>query len=106
DHPPRFPPAGGLRASAGPAPITWSSGRSHAVVHRSVCNRALKRAAHQWAFASLTRSPGCRALYDARRERGDGYAAALRHVSNRLLSGLHHCLHTDQLFDEAEMFRT
>lgn len=55
----------------------------------------LKRAARQWAFASLTRSPGCRgALYNARRERGDGYAAALRHVSNRLLSSLHHCLRT------------
>ncbi|WP_030780757.1 IS110 family transposase [Streptomyces sp. NRRL S-920] len=106
DDPARFLTAKGLRAYAGTAPITWSSGRSHAVVHRSVCNRALKRAAHQWAFGTLTRSPGCRALYDARRERSDGYAAALRHVANRLLSGLHHCLRTDQSYDEAAMFRT
>ncbi|WP_435060230.1 transposase [Streptomyces sp. bgisy060] len=100
----RFATARGLRAYAGTAPITWSSGRSHSVTRRRVCNRTLKHAAHQWAFASLTRSPGCRALYDARRERGDGYAAALRRVSNRLLSGLHHCLLMDQRYEEAAMF--
>jgi hypothetical protein len=72
--------------------------------HRKVCNRALKAAAHQWSFGSLTRSPGCRSLYDARREHGDGYAAALRHVRNRLLSGLHHCVRTDQLYQEEAMF--
>ncbi|MFJ5524621.1 transposase [Streptomyces sp. NPDC093249] len=102
----RFPTSRGLRAYAGTAPITWSSGSSHRAVHRSVCNRTLKRAAHQMAFGSLTRSPGCRALYDARRERGDGYAAVLRHVANRLLNGLHHCVLADQRYDEAVMFRS
>jgi transposase len=102
----RFPTAKGLRAYAGTAPITWSSGRSHTVVHRTVCNRALKSTVHQWAFASLTRSPGCRALYDARREHGDGYAAALRHVANKLLSGLHACLRTGDTYEESVMFRS
>jgi transposase len=104
DAPDRFPTGRQLRAYAGTAPITWSSGSSHTVVHRTVCNRALKTAVHQWAFGTLTRSPGCRALYDARRERGDGYAAALRHVGNRLLSGLHHCVRTGRLYEENVMF--
>ncbi|MBV9026819.1 MAG: transposase [Streptomycetaceae bacterium] len=102
----RFPSGRSLRAYAGTAPITWSSGSSHCVVHRKVCNRALKTVIHQWAFGALTRSPGCRALYDDRRRRGDGYAAALRHVGNRLLSGLHHCVRTDQPYREQVMFPT
>lgn len=104
DDPQRFPTDRGLRAYAGTAPITWSSGSSHAVTYRKVCNRTLKMAVHQWSFGSLTRSPGCRALYDARRLRGDGHAGALRHVGNRLLSGLHHCLSTGELFQEDIMF--
>ncbi|MGW1275552.1 IS110 family transposase [Streptomyces tsukubensis] len=105
DDPDRFTTAKGLRAYAGTAPITWASGSSRSVTHRSVCNRTLRRTAHHWAFGALNLSPGCRALYDARRERGDGYAAALRHVANRLLTGLHHCLLTGQHYDEAAMFR-
>jgi transposase len=104
DDPDRFATHRQLCAYAGTAPITWSSGSSHSVVHRTVCNRTLKATTHQWAFGTLTRSPGCRALYDARRERGDGYAAALRHVGNRLLSGLHHCLRTERLYREEAMF--
>ena len=104
DAPDRFTSGRSLRAYAGTAPITWASGSSRAVVHRTVCNRALKAAVHQLAFGTLTRSPGCRSLYDARREHGDGYAAALRHVGNRLLSGLHHCLRTGQVYREEAMF--
>ncbi|MFJ4184128.1 IS110 family transposase [Kitasatospora sp. NPDC089509] len=104
DDPARFTTARALRSYAGTAPITWSSGTSHTVVHRKVCNRALKTAVHRWAFSTLTRSPGCRALYDARRERGDRHAAALRHVGNRLLSGLHHCLRTNEPYQEDGMF--
>jgi len=104
DDPGRFATARGLRAYAGTAPITWSSGTSHVVTHRTVCNRALRVAVHQWAFVSMQHSPGCRGLYDERRERGDGYAAALRRVGGRLLTGLHHCLRTGALYDEEKMF--
>ncbi|MFJ9434872.1 hypothetical protein ACIRQY_35265 [Streptomyces sp. NPDC101490] len=45
-------------------------------------------------------------MHDARHERGDGYAAAIRHVANRPLSGLHHCLRTGQHYDEAVLFRS
>lgn len=104
DDPTRFATARNLRAYAGTAPITWSSGADHKVAHRQVCNRFLKTAVHQWAFGTLRRSPGARALYDARRERGDRFAAALRHVGNRLLSGLHHCTAADEMFREDVMF--
>lgn len=46
----------------------------------------------------------CRILYDPRRITGDGYAAALLHVGNRLLRGLHHCLRTGDTCAEDSMF--
>jgi len=104
DDPDRFSSPRGLRAYAGTAPLTWASGGSRSVTHRKIANRRLKATVHLWSFATLTRSPGCRALYDTRRGKGDGYAAALRHVGNRLLSGLHHCLQHQVLYSEEAMF--
>ncbi|MFF4924269.1 transposase [Kitasatospora sp. NPDC001261] len=100
----RFATARGLCSYAGTAPLTWASGGSRAVTHRKVANRRLKATVHQWAFGTLTRSPGARRLYDDRREKGDGYASALRRVGGRLLSGLHHCLLHGELYSEEAMF--
>lgn len=104
DDPDRFTNARALRSYAGTAPLTWASGDTQVVTHRRVANRRLKVAVHSWAFTSLNRSPGCRALYDRRREHGDRYAAALRHVGGRLLAGLHHCIQTGTVFSETAMF--
>ncbi|GAA4731109.1 IS110 family transposase [Phytohabitans rumicis] len=106
DDPARFATSKGLRAYAGVAPLTWESGSSRLVTHRRICDRRLKRTAILWAFTSLTRSPGCRTLYDRRRTAGDTYAGALRRVAGRLLSCLHHCLATGQQYDEAAAFST
>ncbi|MEV7157196.1 IS110 family transposase [Streptomyces misionensis] len=106
DDPDRFADARGLRAYAGAAPLTWASGSSSQVSHRRIANKRLKATGHTWAFATLTRSPGCRALYDARREAGDGYAAALRRVFARLLGCLHHCLAHEELYREDIAFPT
>ncbi|MFB7919093.1 transposase [Streptomyces sp. NPDC056061] len=100
----RFPTARHLRAYAGVAPITWSSSTSHSVTRRKAANAVLRNAVHRWAFGTLTHSPGCRARYDERRQRGDRYAAALRIVGGRLLSGLHHCLQAGEPYDEAIMW--
>ena len=54
-----------------------------------------------WAFSSLTHSPGARKHYDRRRVAGDRHSAALRHLSNRFLGQLRHCLTTGKLFAEA-----
>ncbi|MEV0269819.1 IS110 family transposase [Hamadaea sp. NPDC050747] len=104
DDPTRFATAKGLRGYAGLSPVTWASGSSKVILHRRVCNRRLKTACHQWAFSALTRSPGCRAVYDTRRAHGDTFPGALRHVAGRLLAGLHHCLATGELYDERAAF--
>ncbi|UJW28655.1 IS110 family transposase [Saccharothrix sp. AJ9571] len=100
DDPSRFATARGLRGYAGAAPLTWASGSARQVTHRHVANRTLKDTAFLWAFATLRQSPGCRDYYDRRRQCGDTHAAALRKLSGRLLSCLHHCLLHGRHYDE------
>lgn len=100
DDPARFATARGLRAYAGAAPLTWASGATSSVTRRRIANTWLQATGHVWAFTSLTRSPGCRAYYDHRRQAGDRYAPALRSLYGRLLGSLHRCLCTGQLYDE------
>ncbi|MFI7611013.1 transposase [Nonomuraea terrae] len=104
DDPDRFETAKGLRAYAGVAPLTWTSGGSRSVSHRRVANKLLKATCHQWAFSSLTRSPGARAHYDRRRAAGDQWTGALRHPAGRLLNCLYHCLASEELYQEAKAF--
>jgi transposase len=100
----RFQDARGLKAYAGSAPVTRSSGKSRSVTHRRVKNSRLAAAGYIWAFAALTASPGARAHYDRRRDRGDRHGAAQRNLFNRLLGCLYHCLVTGQHYDEATAF--
>jgi transposase len=96
----RFVTANGLRAFAGTAPITRASGRSKSVRTRHVKNKRLADACHWWAFASITKSDGCRAHYDRRRTAGDTHNAALRNLANKLLGRLWWCLVNDIKWDE------
>lgn len=100
DDPARFADRRDLRAYAGAAPLTWASGGSETVRYRTVANTWLRATGHNWAFASLIRSPGCRDHYDRRRASGDRHAAALRSLFGRLLMCLHQCLREQQLYDE------
>ncbi len=99
----RFADTRALKSYAGSAPITRASGKSLIVMHRRVKNQRLAHASHLWASA-LTASPGAHAHYQRRRTAGDGHTAALRHLSNRLLGCLHHCLQTRQLYQETTAF--
>ncbi|MFJ4668950.1 IS110 family RNA-guided transposase [Kitasatospora purpeofusca] len=102
DDPGRFATGKGLAAYAGARPFTWESGSSRTVLHRRVAaNKHLAAYCHRWAFATLTQSSECRAHYDRRREGGERHNAALRNLSARLLSCLHHCLSTGQPYDPA-----
>lgn len=101
DDPNRFATAQGLRAFAGTAPITRASGRSRFVNARRVRNKRLADACHWWAFSMLTKSPGARAHYDARRAVGDTHNAALRNVANKIIGRLWWCLANEQLWDES-----
>jgi len=100
----RFTDARGLKAFAGSAPITRASGKKTVVLHRHIKNRRLNAVGPIWALASLRASPGARRHFDARRAAGDWNHQAQRHLFNKLLGQLHHCLHTGQLYDEHVAF--
>jgi len=74
------------------------------VLTRRVKNQRLASAGYQWAFNTLAASPGAKAHYQRRREHGDWHNAALRHLFNRQLGILHHCLTTRQTYNETKAF--
>ena len=102
----RFADARALKAYAGAAPVTRSSGRSRAVMHRRVKNQRLAAVGYVWAFAALTASSGARGHYDRRKDQGERHAAALRNLYNRFLGCLFHCLTTRQIYREQAAFPT
>jgi len=104
DDRPRFSTAKALKAYAGLAPVTRASGKSKIVMYRRVKNNRLAATGYLWAFAALTKSPAARAHYDQRRARGDRHAAALRHLFNRMIGQLRHCLEQRSGYDEREAF--
>ncbi|MFB7956948.1 transposase [Streptomyces sp. NPDC056045] len=100
----RFATDGGLKAYAGSAPITQASGKRHYGGRRFVKNNQLNHVGHLWAFASLSGSAGADSHYRRRRAGGDWHMQALRHLFNRMLGRLHHCLLARAPFDEAVAF--
>jgi hypothetical protein len=100
DDPNRYANTKSRRNYAGTSPLTIASGKKKAVLARHVRNRRLYDALDQAAFCALTQSPGCRALYDQHRAKGDLHHQALRALANRLVSILHGCLEHRSLYNE------
>ena len=100
DDPHRYADARARKNYAGTAPITRASGKSRVVLARVARNRRLADALYQWAFSSLTNSPGARAYYDSRRDRQATHHQALRALGNRLTGILHGCLLHATTYDE------
>jgi hypothetical protein len=100
----RFVDDRALQAFAGSAPITRASGKSRTVTRRRTKNNRLAGIGYSWAFTAAARPSPAREHYLRRRERGDGHPAALRHLFNRMLGQLHHCLLTGQVYDEGKAF--
>lgn len=100
DDPNRFADVKSRRNYAGTSPITKQSGRKKVVMARWIRKRRLYDAIDQWAFTACNTSEGARALYDRRRDQGDGHHQALRAVGNRLVGILHGCLNTRTLYNE------
>jgi hypothetical protein len=96
----RFPTAKSRKNYAGSAPITKASGRSLVVLARHARNRRLADALEQWAFCSLTQSPGARRYYDQLRNRHKTHRQALRQLANRWVGILHTCLERGIVYDE------
>jgi transposase len=104
DDPARFTDARGLKAYAGSAPITRASGKKSVVLHRHIKNKRLAAVGPIWALSSLRASPGARRHFDARRRAGDWNHQAQRHLFNKFLGQLHHCLQTHGPFNEHRAF--
>ena len=100
DDPDRYTSAKSRRNYAGTSPITVASGRKRAVLARHVRNRRLYDALDQWAFCSLSNSPGAREFYDQKRAAGDLHHQALRALANRLVGVLHGCLKHQTTYNE------
>jgi hypothetical protein len=100
DDPDRYANAKSRKNYAGTSPLTIASGKKRAVLARHIRNRRLYDAIDQWAFCSLSTSPGCRAFYDQHRAVGDLHHQALRALGNRLVGILHGCLHHRALYNE------
>jgi transposase len=100
DDPNRYADAKSRRNYAGTSPITVASGTKRAVLARHIRNRRLYDAIDQWAFCSITQSPGCRTFYDQRRAKGDLHHQALRALGNRLVGILHGCLRHHTRYNE------
>ncbi len=101
DAPGRYASAKARKNYAGSSPITRASGRSKIVLARFIRNDRLADALQSQALSALTTSPGARAYYGKQRDRGLGYNAALRQLSNRLVGIPHGCLKTSTHYNEA-----
>lgn len=100
----RFSDDRALQAFAGSAPVTRASGKSRIVVRRRTKNNRLAAVGYSWAFSASARPSAAREHYLRRRDRGDKHPAALRHLFNRMLGQLHHCLQTGQTYDPIKAF--
>ena len=101
DDPTRYYDAKSRRNYAGTSPITKASGKSKVVLARHARNRRLANALDQWAFCSLSGSPGARRYYDELRAREKSHRQAVRQVANRWVGILHACLQQGVIYDEA-----
>jgi hypothetical protein len=100
DDPNRYADSKSRKNYAGTSPVTKASGKSKVVLARYARNTWLGDAADQWAFCSLTKSPGARAYYDQLRVRGKTHRQAIRQLANRLVGILHACLEQRVNYDE------
>jgi DNA-binding GntR family transcriptional regulator len=100
DDPNRYHDAKSRKNYAGTSPITRASGKHHVVLARYARNKRLADACYQWAFASITASPGARTFHDQRRAAGDTHRRALRALANRWVGILDGCLRHATRYDE------
>lgn len=75
-----------LRNLCGVAPVTRRSGKTNIVLRRRACHPRLANAMYHWARIAVRYDRVSRLKYEALRERGHGYARALRSVADRLLN--------------------
>lgn len=99
-----------LRAHAGIAPVTASSGkrtgRRAKVTMRKACNPRLRNATYHWARVAAQCDPIWRARYVELRARGHTHGRACRGIADRLLNIAIAMLRTRTLYDRAKIGST
>jgi hypothetical protein len=70
------------------------------VLARFARNRRLGDALDQWAFCSITKSPGAHRYYEELRSRGKTHRQALRQLANRWVGIFHACVENGEFYDE------
>ncbi len=91
----------GLRCLSGTAPVENKSGKHQCVRWRKRCNKYWCNTMHLYAKSSIVWCPWARAYYELRREKGDGYATALRKLADKWLKIIFRMVQTGQPYDEA-----
>ena len=89
-----------LRGLAGTAPVTHQSGRQRHVSIRRRCNKCWRNTLHLFAYSSLKQSLWARAYYRLLRDRGDGFATALRKLADKWLKILVRMVERNEPYDE------
>jgi transposase len=100
DDPDRYDHPKARKNYAGNSPITKASGTKKVVLKRFARNTRLANICRDWAFCTLTCSPGARHYYDELRLRNKTHEQALRQLANRLVGILHGCLEHRRLYRE------
>jgi transposase len=89
-----------MRCLSGVAPVEHSSGKRCATRIRKRCNKHWRNVLHLYANVSLQHCSWARAFYELCRERGDGYATALRKLADKWLKILHRMLANNEKYDD------
>jgi hypothetical protein len=94
-----------LRTQSLVASVWMTAGSKLGLAAKSNSRRdfCLAAAGYIWAFAALRPSPGARAHYDRRKAADDAHTAALRHLFNRLIGCLYHCLKMRRTYEGWEL---
>ncbi|WP_156425980.1 IS110 family RNA-guided transposase [Nocardia jinanensis] len=100
----RFADARALKAYAGSAPVTRASGKSISITHRRIKNDRLAAVGWIWATTMVVLPGPAQQHYRRRRDHGDRHAPAVRHLFNKMVGQLHHCLQTRQTYDPVKAF--
>lgn len=101
----RFPSAEDMQKSAGIAPITIRSGKSHLVTWRWATSTFLRQTFHEFAAFSLRTTDWARSYYAAQRARGKSHHAAVRALAYKWIRILWRCWYDRTPYEDARYVR-
>lgn len=97
----RYTDASDMQCYSGIAPVREESGKQCWIHARWSCPKFLRQTFHEFAQASIPKSPWAKAVYQAHRERGAGHHAAIRALAFRWIRILFAVWTKRSTFDEA-----